>query len=80
MKTQEALAWISEVFEHPPGRITAATMREEIPGWDSLGTLALIAAFDERLNIQLNKTDIEEMKAVGDILEILRRNASLEDA
>jgi len=80
MKTQEALAWIAEVFEYPPGRITAATMREEIPGWDSLGTLSLIAAVDERLDIHLTQKDIEGMNAVSDILEILRRNGSLEDA
>jgi acyl carrier protein len=53
------------------------TAREEVPGWDSLGTLSLIAAFDERFNIQLSEGDIEGMKHIGDILEILQRHGAL---
>lgn len=78
MKTQEALTWIAEVFEHPIEGISAETMRKEIPGWDSLGTLALIAALDERCDIHLSEKDIGGMQRVGDILEILRRNGKLE--
>ena len=77
MNSQEALDWISETFEDPPGRIGVATVREEIPGWDSLGTLSLIAALDERFNIHLSEQDIEELKSVGDILELLRRHDAL---
>jgi acyl carrier protein len=78
MKEKEALAWIAEVFEEPPERITAETMRKEIPGWDSLGTLVLIAALDERADIHLTEKDIDAMQRVSDILAILRRNGKLE--
>jgi acyl carrier protein len=77
MDRQEALTWIGEVFEEAPGRIGPTTAREEVPGWDSLGTLSLIAAFDERFNIQLSEGDIEGMKHIGDILEILQRHGAL---
>lgn len=80
MKTEEAIAWIAEVFEEPPGQIAADTARKKIPGWDSLGTLTLIAALDERFDIQLSEKDMEDMQQVKDILEILRRNGALEDA
>ena len=79
MNTQDALAWVSEVFEESPGRIAATTLRKEIPGWDSLGTLSLIAGLDERFNIQLSEQDIERMQSVADLLEILRRHSALED-
>jgi acyl carrier protein len=79
MDRQEALNWIGEVFEEAPGRIAPNTAREEVPGWDSLGTLSLIAAFDERFDIQLSEGDIEGLKRVDDILEILRRHAALSD-
>ena len=79
MKTQDALTWISEVFEETPGRLKAATLREEIPGWDSLGTLSLIAGLDERFDIHLSEQDIEGMRSVNDIFEILRRSGALED-
>lgn len=80
MKTAEALGWIAEVFEDAPERIAADTKRTQIPGWDSLGTLSLIAAFDERFDIQLSEHDIEGMQSVSDIIAILRRNEALEDA
>jgi len=69
----QALQWVAEVFEEPAGRIAADTARTAIPGWDSLGTLSLIAALDEKFDIHLEEAEIEGMAAVGDILGVLRR-------
>jgi acyl carrier protein len=80
MNTQDALHWISEVFEESPGRISAATARNAIPGWDSLGTLSLIAALDEKFDIHLSEQEIEGMSSVEDILLILRRHSALQEA
>jgi acyl carrier protein len=80
MKAQEAVDWIAEVFEEPAGRVTLQTTRKEIPGWDSLGTLSLIAGLDERFDVHLSESDIDGMQRVSDILDILRRNGKLEDA
>jgi acyl carrier protein len=77
MNTQEALNWISEIFEEPAGRIDAAMVRAEIPGWDSLGTLSLLAAFDERFDIHLSEQEIESLQSVKDIFEVLRRHDAL---
>lgn len=79
MNLQDALAWISEVFEESPGRITPSTARKEIPGWDSLGTLSLIAALDERFDIHLSEQDIEALQSVNDVFDVLRRHGALED-
>jgi len=78
LKTREALDWIAGVFEEPVDRITVETLRQDILGWDSLGTLTLIAALDERFDVHLTEKDIDAMKRVGDVLEILRRNGKLE--
>jgi len=80
MNTQEALRWIAEVFEESADRINAATARDAIPGWDSLGTLSLIAALDERFDIHLNEQEIEAMAKVDDILAVLRRQGALAEA
>jgi len=80
MTTEEALAWITELFEEVPGRIGVGTPRGDIPGWDSLGTLTLIAALDERYDIHLSEADIEAMQSVGDILGILRQKGALTNA
>jgi acyl carrier protein len=77
MNTQEALNWISEIFEEPPGRIDPDTLRDEIAGWDSLGTLSLLAALDERFDIHLSEQDIERLQSVKDIFDLLRRHGAL---
>jgi acyl carrier protein len=77
MQIDEALNWIAEVFEERPGRINAQTLRNDIPGWDSLGTLSLIAALDERFDIHLSEENIEGMKSVSDLLDILRSHGAL---
>jgi acyl carrier protein len=79
MNTQDALSWIAEVFEEPANRIDAATARTAIPGWDSLGTLSLIAGLDEKFDIHLDEKEIEAMTKVDDILALLRRQGALTD-
>lgn len=79
MKTQEAVAWIAEVFEEVAGRIDVGTLRDEIPGWDSLGTLSLIAGLDEKFDIQLSEKEIGNLTRVSDIIDILRRNGAMSD-
>lgn len=80
MNTQEALHWIAEVFEEPAARVTASTERKAIAGWDSLGTLSLIAGLDERFDIHLDEQEIEAMAQVDDILKVLRRHGALAEA
>ncbi|WP_298825177.1 acyl carrier protein [uncultured Piscinibacter sp.] len=80
IKTEDALHWIAEVFEESPGRIGKDTPRNDIPGWDSLGTLSLIAALDERFDIHLAEDAIEGLQSVADLLDVLRQRGALQDA
>lgn len=75
----EALKWIAGIFEEPPDRITSDTLREDVQAWDSLGVLTLMAGFDQQFGIILSDTEIESMKGINDILEILRTNGKLSD-
>jgi acyl carrier protein len=74
---QDALNWVAGVFEAAPGSLTAGTNREDIPAWDSMGVLMLMAAMDEKFGIVLADTDIKNMRNVGDILGVLRTNGKL---
>lgn len=80
MNTQDALSWIAEIFEEPAGRISTTTARASIPGWDSLGTLSLIAALDEKFDIHIDEQEIEKMAKVEDIFAVLRRHGALAEA
>lgn len=79
MNTKEALAWIAETFEQPAELVTQETLRKDIPSWDSLGTLVLIAAFDEKFDIHLSEKDLGGMQRVSDVLDLLRKNGKLGD-
>ena len=80
INNDNVLMWLAEVFEDSRGRLKTTTLRKDIPGWDSLGTLSLIAALDERFDIHLSEQEIEAMESVGDIVAILKRNGALEEA
>jgi acyl carrier protein len=72
MNTSETLNWLAGLFEMPAGSISADTLREEIAAWDSLGVLTLIAALDEEFNIQLTESEIQQIRSVKDVLNLLQ--------
>jgi acyl carrier protein len=78
MKQEEALLWIAEIFEEPKENVKPETLREEIPGFDSMGVLALMAALDKDFDLVLTEEDIRTITKVGDILQFLERNGKLE--
>jgi acyl carrier protein len=76
----EAIKWIAGVFEQPEDQLSPDTPMEQIPMWDSLGVLTLMAEFDEKFGIVLADTDMREIKKIDDILQILRKQGKLEAA
>lgn len=80
MMQQEAIAWIAQVFEIAPEQLTPDTHRDEIPVWDSLGVLTLMAALDSDFGIVLTDEDIQRIKTVGDLLALMRQHGKLNAA
>lgn len=77
MNEQEALNWIAELFEEPATNITPETNRKDIPAWDSLGMLTLMAALDEQFGIVVTEDEIAGFKKVEDLLNCLRKYGQL---
>lgn len=77
MTQDQALDWIAEVFEESPGSLQPDTPRDDIPTWDSMGVLALMAGMDEKFGILLTDADIVSMRSVDDILAVLRKHGKL---
>lgn len=71
MSSTEHLNWLAGIFDEPVENLHAATRREEIYGWDSLGMLTLMAELDEKFGIQLTDSDIQGLQRVGDILNLI---------
>lgn len=74
MTLEEALIWVADLFEEPVENIQLETLKEDIPAWDSLGVLTLMASLDEDFDILLTEEEMQELHKVEDIFEILRRN------
>ena len=77
MTQREAVEWIAKVFEVSSEQLTPDTLRDDIPAWDSLGVLTLMASLDSDFGIVLTDDDIQAIKKVGDILDVMRRNGKL---
>jgi acyl carrier protein len=77
MTEEEALEWIAELFQEPVENITPETERDKIEGWDSLGVLTLMAAFDEEFDILLSEEEMQGLLKVDDILKVLRERGAL---
>jgi acyl carrier protein len=71
--SSEILAWVADIFETPVEEIRPETMRDEIDAWDSLGILTLIARMDEDFHILMTDEEIQRLRSVGDIIDLLRQ-------
>ncbi len=77
LNQEDALKWFAELFGLPVASVSLDTARAEIPDWDSLGVLTLMAALDETFDLVVDDADMRAMKKVGDVLDLLRKNGRL---
>ena len=63
----------ANVFKYEGG-ITPATSRRDVPKWDSLQHVALVAAIEEQFGITLSMDEMVEIRSVKDICNILDRH------
>lgn len=68
-KTQEAFR---EAFDVDPLLVTLETRPDDIPGWDSLGQLALATSLEQVFGINLDVDDLMEMESVREIVRIVQ--------
>jgi len=79
ISTAEALAMLAAMFEEPVARIKLATARENIPGWDSMGALSLMAELDERFGIELTADRSRSITSISGVIDLLREHGVLRD-
>jgi acyl carrier protein len=77
MTQTEAIAWTAQIFEMAPDQLSPDTHRDNVAAWDSLGVLTLMASLDSDFGIVLTDEDIQSVKTVGDILDVMRRHGKL---
>ncbi|MBD1381934.1 acyl carrier protein [Metabacillus arenae] len=53
--------------------ITEHTTRDDLEGWDSLGTVSIIAAVSEEFNIKIGINEIDMFKDVNSIVSLIKK-------
>jgi acyl carrier protein len=72
MTTQEKLRdMIAVTLKAPPDRVTADATSERIPGWDSLGHVNLMIAFEQTFDLVLDVEDFPKLNSVPAMLKFL---------
>ena len=59
-----------DVFDRPELVITRESNASNVDGWDSLTHITLIAALTRRFNIRFALGELEDLKNVGDLLDL----------
>jgi acyl carrier protein len=60
-----------------PGSLGPDSARADIPGWDSMGALMIIAEFDSRFGLELSPEESRTMRTIGELLAFLERHGRL---
>jgi acyl carrier protein len=65
---------IATTLEQPDLQVTMRTRAEDVVGWDSFNHVNIIAAVEDRFHLEFKPGEIEKMRAVGDIVQLIERN------
>jgi acyl carrier protein len=68
----EALTEIfNDVFMRDDMILTPALSAKDVPGWDSFKQIEIIISVEERFGIKLNTREIDTLKNVGDLANVI---------
>lgn len=60
-----------DVFDVDDLQITPATTAEDVEEWDSLSHVRLVVAVERRFGIKFKNAEIEGLKTVGDLVNLI---------
>lgn len=67
----QVLEVASDVFGVAPSSLSAASSPDTVENWDSVQHLNLVLALEARFGVQINPEDIEKMKSLGAIEQVV---------
>jgi acyl carrier protein len=66
----------AECLKVPAEGLDEASCPDSVPTWDSLAAMTLVAAIEERFEIQLSTREIMSMRSIGKAREVLRKKGA----
>lgn len=77
MDRSEILAGIQDIIattlEQPNLQVSMRSKAEDVVGWDSFNHVNIIIAIEERFNLEFRSGEVEKMRAVGDLVQLIER-------
>ncbi|MET0356856.1 MAG: acyl carrier protein [Cellvibrio sp.] len=64
---------VEDLLNVEAGSLTIETRLVNVPAWDSMGILLLMAEMDERFGITMNEAALANLKSTADIVDVVRR-------
>jgi len=55
--------------------LSDATVAGDVPGWDSLRNIMIIAGVESRFGIRLSAAEIEDLRSLGDLLKLIQQKS-----
>ncbi len=73
-KIYEALTEIfNDVFMKDDMKLTPELSAKDVAGWDSFKQIEIMVSIEERFGIKLNTREIDALKNVGDLADVIAR-------
>ncbi len=66
---------IRDVLGDDTPLIGDATRAADVPGWDSLAHIAVLAAAEIRFGIEIRAAEVEPLATVGELVDVILRKA-----
>ena len=66
---EELIKIVAETLRVDPSKLRNLSKMTDIPEWDSLSHMSLIAELEEKFNIQFTGDDIASMQSISEINE-----------
>lgn len=71
--TPELVNLIEALLNVDEGSLAVETRLVDVPAWDSMGVLLLMAEMDERFGITLSEAELANLRGVSDIVNVVKR-------
>lgn len=75
VEQQEFIQKIREVLFETKRNIDAATVLDDLEGWDSLGRLSLAVLIQESFGVMADTNTLRQCRTVGDIINLVQSNS-----
>lgn len=64
---------IADVLDRPDVKIEPGTTAADVEGWDSFNHINIVVAVESRFGIKINTAEIEDVRNVGELIEVVER-------